>query len=429
MTDEVYPRYETQYAFRSVVERRFGDKVPDEVWEELGASIWRDADIEREYATGDDVNFAIRQLAHRRRTGALPQRPREVVGEPRDARLWRLRSKLVARRVEWMAREWRRSHLPAVPPGTDVLPPTPLPSETGREEPLRIGEYWNWLRELALVSEGAFMGKIEASWGDPPAISLTTPVRLLMPGDSPPQFVDPDLLPEDWCYRASTPSRPSDDRIDIISGGENLPLALLEPSTRGREALDSLAQSAKWVRSSGWDLAQLAGFFLFGAIPRLAPLKASVSSPSDEAGAATFVTMAVDYRIGAEEVEEFYRAVRWNKALKKPKPYAAKGFTERVSTLIEFVFDRVPPGEEPRWAEIWEAWQERWGSTRGWHYKSSKVLKQVAERSLNSLLRETGLVSGRQIKGATGRSQRRPSLDRPAPPKRRRHAVSIAREP
>ncbi|MGD0115632.1 MAG: hypothetical protein ABSC13_06480 [Dehalococcoidia bacterium] len=388
MARKVSPRtYRTEAAFRREAERRLRDRVPDHIWEETGESIWREHEIERGYAVEAALDFALTELRHKRKTGELPPPPQQISRDPQDAQLWRLRSRVLARRVETYAGEWRRRFLPdSLDAGSFTHSGEDRAIvKKAREGPLEPDEFGTWIRLLTEEREGCFLA--EPFVPDAPLILVesSAPLSLSFPSSTRPSFLEPDRLPANWW---SGSDRDNKTGIRILALPTSGSAWALHASYWGERILQVLVDEAKWVGSGNWSLAETVGFFLFGAIPLLGPLRAAIRGAFDETGWGARITLTLDPRVGSHEVEAFYRELRRDRELRLRPAIAAKGYSSRVGTLLEFVLARWQPGSNPEWSDLWREWQESHGRSRGWTYASPPVMARVVKRALAVLEKE-----------------------------------------
>jgi hypothetical protein len=379
--------YKNEAAFRREIERRLGDHVPDRIWGETGEYIWRDQQIERGYAVESALDFALIELRHRRKTGDLPPSPQQRLRDPRDAQLWGLRSRFVARLAEPYAGEWRRRFLPySLDAGAFTLR-----GENGsivtksREGPLGPDEFRTWLALLVQAEGGDFLAKPLVGRGPHPLVASDATLMLFFPSATPPRFLEPDRLPPSWWSGSDADSK---GELEILGISPEGGACTLQPNYWGGKTLQALAAEARWLGSGNWDLAGTVGFFLFGATPLLSPMGAAVTQRFDETGWGARITLFVDPRVSADEVEDFYRELQRDKELRLRPAIKAKGFSRRVGTLLEFVLARWQPGSKPEWSDLWREWQQSYGRSRGWAYASPAVVARVVNRALAALGKE-----------------------------------------
>ena len=388
MARKVSPRtYRTEAAFRREAERRLGDRVPDRIWEETGESIWREHEIERGYAFESALDFALSQLRHKRRTGELPPSPQQRLKDPRDGQLWRLRSRLLAWRVEARAREWRRRFLPdSLDAGSFTYR-----GENGsivtkaREGTLEADEFGTWIRLLTEEREGCFLAGPWVPDGPLTRVESSAPLLLSFPSSTRPCFLEPDRLPASWWSGSDGDNKRGIRILALPTAGS---ARALQPSYWGERTLQALVAEAKWVGSGNWSLAETVGFFLFGAIPLLTPLRAAIRGAFDETGWGARITLTLDPRVGSHEAEAFYRELRQDRELRLRPAIKAKGFSSRVGTLLEFVLTRWQSGGNSEWSDLWHEWQESHGRSEGWAYASPAVMARVVNRALAVLEKE-----------------------------------------
>lgn len=378
--------YKTEAAFRREVERRLGGRVPDRIWLEIGGSVWRDQEIERGYAVKEALDFALIALRYRRRSEDLLFPPQQRTKDPRDLQLWQLRSRFLALQAAERANNWRRRFLP-YSLGADSFT---LKGESGamvtrsREGALGPDEFKEWLELLVKSREGYFFAK-SLSFGGPdfrvaPDVTLT----LHFPSGIPPSFLDENRVPANW-WSASDAN--SEGQLTILGTPAEGGGFTLQPNHWGERTLRGLADEAIWMGSGNWGLAETVGFILFDATPLLRPLRARVADRFDDTGWGSRVTLSVDHRVSADEVEAFYRDIGRDRELRLWSAPRAKGFSSRVGTLLEFAFARWPNDGKPRWHDLWQEWQQSYGR-RGWSYASPAVLARVVNRAMATLERE-----------------------------------------
>jgi len=379
--------YKSEAAFRREVERRLGDRVPDEIWCETGESVWRDQEIERGYAVEDALDFALIELRYRRRTGDLQLSPQQRSRDPRDAQLWRLRSRFLAMRAEDRAKEWRRRFLPySLDAGSFTLRgengSIVTKSRKGKLEP---DEFGTWLALLAETEEGDFLANPWVPGGPRRRVPSNGLLTLLFPSATRPSFLEPDRVPANWWSGSDAdPKR----ELEIHHMSPEPRACALLPNYWGRRTLEGLMTEAKWLGSGNWNLAETVGFFLFDATPALNVMQANVARTFDATGWGARVTLTVDPRISADEIEDFYRELVRDKDLGLQPATKAKGFSNRVGTLLEFVLDRRQPDGNFEWSSLWREWQQSHGRSRDWTYASPAVMARVVNRALAVLERE-----------------------------------------
>jgi len=385
MTEKVSQRrYKTEVGFRREIERRLRAPVPDDIWRETGGYVWGDADIERGFAVEDDIDFTLRQLRYRRRTGEMPLPAQQRLKEPRDAQLWQLRSRLLALRAKADAEEWRARFLPSVleVEALTLVGVNRSIVKEGRDRALGPDEFWTWLRLLIDEKEGYFVAEPLAPDGPLTRVESSASVILNFPSSTPPRFLEPDRLPTNWWSGSDSESERGIRVLAIPTAGS---ARALHPNLWGSKTFEALVREAKWLGGGNWSLAETVGFFLFGAIPMLTPMRANVTGKFDSTGWGARVTLSLDPRVSPEEVEEFYRQLRRDRELRLRPRARAKGFSPGVSTLLEFVLGRWQSGGKPGWSELWREWQEAHGQSKDWSYASPAVMARVVNRALAAL--------------------------------------------
>lgn len=371
-------RYKSEISFRREVQRRLGIPVPDDMWDETGAYVWRDADLERGYAHESELNFVLMQLRHRRARGELPAAT-TVTKEPHDPRMWRLRSLFLAWQADAGARQWRQRSL--------ASPPHDKFTDEAKGGVIRSLEFQAWLASLVRTEGNFFLAKPLARQGPHPRIPLDSRLLLSFPSGTAPRFVGQDALPEEW-WSGSDIQRSELIEVDAVpaTGGS----LALELNAVGSTLLHRLPRDARWI-AAGWDLAQTTGFLIFGAAPLLAPLTARFERRFDNVGFSANVALSIDARISATEVASFYRDIIRRKSFRMRSPTKLKGFSERVVTLLDFVFSRRAQGEQSDWNQLWREWQAEYGHSKGWNYSSPHDLARVTNRAIRQLEKELSL--------------------------------------
>jgi hypothetical protein len=383
MTREVSPRqYRNERSFRREVERRFGDKVPDEIWDDVGASRWRDAESEWGYAVESAVTSLLTALRHRRRKGQLRPLPTMIQRESKDPLTWRLRSVLLSRLVQDQVTEWRSRFLPRLievhsfdfTSGGGIV-------AGGRTGCLRPEEFRLWMEHLVKTDGGYLFGRPRANGAPEILLPLNCRILLSFPSSIAPRFLEPSDPPDLWW---SGTDLGADDEIAVVAvqGGEISQLVL---NYWGQKTLSSLADQANRIRHNKWSLAETAGLFLFGAVPMLSPMSARLSRTWDQLGSATRVDLSIDSRVHPEEVALFFRDLVAGQEIRANPTRQLRGFSVKVSTLLEYVLLRWHPERGADWRALWRDWQTGHGSTPGWGYSSSKTMSRVAQRALDKL--------------------------------------------
>lgn len=388
MTLEVsQPRYGTETAFRREIERRFGDSVPDEIWDVTGGSMWRDQEIERGYAVQAAIRSVLVELRHRRTRRQLPPAPAVIRGEPRDAWKWRLRSLLASRLVQEQVTEWRRLYLPRVlrPQSFTHSGPDGGIVVSGRSGPLRTDEFKRWVALLIARDGRQLIALPRANGGPDIPLAGTRSIRLSFPSAIRPRFLDGDAGSRVWW--SGWDSR-SDEEIGIDAASGTGQASRLRLNYWGKRTLETLASEAKRMRTNRWTLAEISGLFLFGEIPALSPMIATRSLRLDRLGWTQRVTLSIDSRVNPEDVASFYRDIVHNVADPSTLGSPIKGFSVRVGTLVEFVLREWSPEHRPDWKMLWHEWQEK-HQADGSGYSSARTMQRVFERALGRLSRES----------------------------------------
>jgi hypothetical protein len=176
--------------------------------------------------------------------------------------------------------------------------------------------------------------------------------------------------------------------LEILSIPREGSARRLQPNFWGWRTLQTLTAEAKWLGSGNWNLAETVGFFLFDATPALNVMHATVARTFDATGWGARVTLTVDPRVSAGEIEAFYRELGRDKELGLRPATKAKGFSSRVGMLMEFVLTRRQPDGNFDWYNLWREWQKSYGRRKGWSYASPAVVARVVNRALAALEKE-----------------------------------------
>ena len=368
--------YRTEGAFKREIERRLRATVPDRLWTDTGQGVWRDADVERGYAVQSELDFALRSFRQRRSRGEMPP-PVIVSKEPRDWHLWRLRSLVLARQAEATAREWRERHLA---PQHHAF----VDAERGS---IGLAEFASWLSSLVLTKEGSFLAKPLVRGGPRPRVNRDSPLLLSFPSPELPRFLEDIQVPTAWWCGTEYSDK---ELIEIDARHPSGTWLALEANASGSDILRSIPKVARQLPAK-WSLAQATGFLLFGAVPMLSPLQGRVLIYWRQSEFAADITLSIDSRISPQEVAVFYRDVIRSNEFRVRPSVRVKGFSERVTMLVDFALLRSDPFERWNWSKLWREWERQYGRTRGWSYSSPDDLARVVTRALSKLNKEFGL--------------------------------------
>lgn len=387
MTRKVSRVYETHKSFRREVERRFGAEVPDDVWEEKGASTWRAQAEDPGYAVESAVTSVLVGLRHIRRSGRLPPAPPAIQREPTDAWRWRLRSLFLSRLVEQRAAQWRSRFLPV---SLDQSAYTLRGSSDGIVSEGRTGcltsaEFGSWIKLLVETRGSDYLGLPRATGA--PAILVSGPSAILLsfPSSIAPRFLKPSGLPTAWWSGSDSET---DTEVSVAATMPGGSVSELNLNHWGRRTLETLASEANGIRRNRWSLAEAAGFFLFGAVPLLSPMRATRSRTWDQLGRTTRIQLDVDSRVSPADVASFFRDVAASDATEKPSFRRLRPFSEKVSTLLELALQNWLPEGRLNWKALWRDWQAGAGSKPGWGYASPSTIARVVQRAIDKLTDE-----------------------------------------